>query len=252
MILRSFRRFTVRRLYLRLSLFALILFTCIFSGCTSPGAMPEVHSSGAARNVMTGADLSVTVSLDTLAGPGFTAIGPAESVRGEITAIDGRVFVSRISEGQVFTEENPSVKAPFLAYTYVNDWETVTLHTALNGLKDLEQLADSMRRARGIPVDRPFPFRINFRPQRLDFHIIMRDTTETVHSHEAHAAAKVKFSERKGVWDLVGFYSRNHEGVFTHKGRYIHVHAISADRKVTGHLDGIAHKGGLSFSLPAN
>lgn len=221
------------------------------TGCSSPYPLPEVHTSGAARNVMQGTDLSVTVSLDTLAGAGFTALGPAEDVRGEITAIDGKVFVSRAEDGEIFTAEMPGVKAPFLAYAYVNAWDTLMTDAVIRDLKDLERFTDSLARAAGIGPDRPFPFRLRAEWERLDFHIIMRDTAETEHAHEAHAAAKMKFSERQGDYDLVGFFSRRHEGVFTHKGQYIHVHAISADRRETGHLDGISHKGALTFLLPA-
>lgn len=200
---------------------------------------------------MTGTDLSVTVSLDTIAGPGLTALGPAEDVRGEITAIDGKVFVSRAEGRDISTVVMPDVKAPFLAYAYVNAWDTLKVDAVIRDLNDLERLTDSLARAAGIAPDRPFPFRMRAEWDRLDFHIIMRDTSEADHSHEAHAAAKVKFSGRKGDYDLVGFFSRRHEGVFTHKGRYIHVHAISADRSETGHLDGISREGELTFLLPA-
>ena len=37
--------------------------------------------------------------------------------------------------------------------------------------------------------------------------------------------------------DLVGFFSRMHKGVFTHHDTFVHMHLLTADRKMMGHAD---------------
>ena len=84
-----------------------------------------------------------------------------------------------------------------------------------------------------------------------DYHIIMRDKTEKQHSHAAHDRAKRRFTLEQAAGDIVGFFSRNHQGVFTHKGQFIHPHFLAADRSTTGHLDGLQHNGRYTVYLPA-
>lgn len=211
----------------------------------------EVYTAGAAKDVMTGADLSVHVHLDSLMQyPGLVAVGPLENLRGEITVLDGKTAVSTVEKGRIATVQNTDSKAPFLAYAYVDAWEFKAVSVHLDGLKSIEALIDSLALGAGFAADEAFPFVLSGRWSRADYHIIMRDTTEEVHSHEAHSRAKIKFSEGDIDAELVGFFSRNHEGIFTHKGQYVHVHFLTADRKRTGHLDEIMHKGEITVGLP--
>lgn len=211
----------------------------------------EVFAAGTAKAVMTGADISVHADLDSLLKfPGLIALGPLENLRGEITVLDGIPFVSTAENGGIDTFENREARAPFLAYAYVEQWERTTVLVDLDGSESIEVLIDSMARAFGIDADTPFPFLLNAPWQEVEYHVIMRDTTAESHSHEAHKQAKVKFSEKDIEADLVGFFSRNHEGVFTHKGQFVHIHLLTSDRKRSGHLDGIRHRGEITVSLP--
>ena len=40
--------------------------------------------------------------------------------------------------------------------------------------------------------------------------------------------------------ELLGFYSQQHEGVFTHKNKFIHVHFVNENN--AGHLDDLITK----------
>jgi acetolactate decarboxylase len=70
----------------------------------------------------------------------------------------------------------------------------------------------------------------------------MRDQSEKEHNHDLHKKSKVHFTEKSVSGTLLGFYSTQHEGVFTHKGQYIHVHFVNENKRATGHLDGIIVK----------
>ncbi|MFN2424244.1 MAG: acetolactate decarboxylase [Cryomorphaceae bacterium] len=219
----------------------------------APGSLQaqKVHTAGKAKNVMTGADLSAHAHLDSLMRrPGMIALGPLENLRGEITVLDGIPFVSTVINGGVSTIESADVAAPFLAYAYVEEWERISASVRFDGLRSIESFIDSIAQASGINTEVPFPFVLNASWREYEYHVIMRDTTEKIHSHEAHKRAKVRFYENDTPADLVGFFSRHHEGVFTHKGQFIHMHVLTTDRTRTGHLDGIGHSGTITVSLP--
>jgi acetolactate decarboxylase len=49
---------------------------------------------------------------------------------------------------------------------------------------------------------------------------------------------------------VVGFFSRHHEGVFTHMGQRTHLHVLSDDGAAMGHVDEIAVPSGAALKLP--
>jgi acetolactate decarboxylase len=50
---------------------------------------------------------------------------------------------------------------------------------------------------------------------------------------------------------LVGFLSRNDEGVFTHMGEHSHVHVVTSGDRMTGHVAAMALESGAVIRLPA-
>jgi acetolactate decarboxylase len=224
-------------------------FLCLFT--EFPLQAQKVFTSGAARNVMMGTDLSSTVKLDTLLNAEHLfALGPIHDLQGEITVFDGVPYTSRSNSGTISTTIDSAVRAPFLVYAYVQNWISVDVETSISSMEGLANLIDSVARVYGYAKDAVFPFRLHANWDKADFHIIMRDSLETEHSHERHDKAKQKFTDHNTSADLVGFYSMHHEGVFTHRGEFIHVHFLRSDRSATGHLDLLNHRGNVTIFLP--
>lgn len=212
----------------------------------------EVYTAGMARHVMTGLDLSSHVKLDSLLGrPHLYGLGPAENLQGEVTVIEGIPYVSSVLDGSVHTMIDENIRLPFFAYAYVAQWDSLRIEASIADKSQLQFLVDSLARGRGMDMDSAFPFRLKAKWDQVDYHIIMRDTSEAQHSHEAHSRSKVKYSGSAWNADLLGFYSRHHEGVFTHKGEYLHVHLLGGAREVTGHLDALHHRGTLTLYFPS-
>jgi acetolactate decarboxylase len=212
----------------------------------------QVFTAGAARNVMMGTDLSPHVQLDTLLDhPHLFALGPVEDLQGEITVFDGQAFTATATPSGIITQVSPGIRAPFLVYAYVPRWAAYEMDHHIDGPKALETVIDSLGQAHGYGAEEAFPFRLSGQWDQVDYHIIMRDKTEEQHSHAAHDRAKRRFTLEQVTGDIVGFFSRNHQGVFTHKGQFIHPHFLAADRSTTGHLDGLQHHGRYTVYLPA-
>ena len=49
---------------------------------------------------------------------------------------------------------------------------------------------------------------------------------------------------------IIGFYSRNHKGVFTHHDTHIHAHLITKNGDKMGHLDSIVLSRTFTLYLP--
>ncbi|MGY6561628.1 MAG: FmdE family protein [Luteibaculaceae bacterium] len=220
---------------------------------TSASYTQSVYSAGKAQKVMHGLDLSNTIQLDSILIPGQTiAVGPVENLQGEITVFMGKPIVSTLRGNTIETQLNPLVKAPFLAYSQVPKWFSFTHQVSIQNQKDLEKAIDSLAKWVGIDTEQPFPFYIESTFDSLSFHIIMRDTNNATHSHELHKKSKVMFTRYRQAGVLVGLYSKKHEGVFTHKNSYIHVHYLNNAQTETGHLDYITHNGNITLYLPDN
>lgn len=226
---------------------------CVLVAFPVLAAGQHVQHAGAARKVMLGIDLSSTVCLDSLlSAPHLYALGPYEDLQGELTVYDGKAVLSKFAgKDGIESLVDSAARAPFLVYAYIPKWKTFEINARLQSLDDLERMVDSLMVAEGYDVEHPSPFLIDGLFEEVHFHIIQRDTTETSHSHEAHEKAKKHFKRQLDEALLVGFYSRHHEGVFTHKGSRIHVHWVGKNREHTGHLDGLSHDGKIILSLPA-
>ncbi len=224
----------------------LLLMACL----TSFAMSAQVKVAGKAKNVMMGVDLSPNIWLDSIVQPGVYGLGPVDDLQGEITIFDGAPYVSTLVNGEVVTAIDQHVKAPFFVYAQVDEWHEYTIEASVNGLRELQNVIDELGASSGL--DGPFPFRVQLENAYLNYHIIMRDLSEAKHSHEAHKKAKVHFEAASASAELLGFFSRDHEGVFTHKGQFIHTHILLSNPSVTGHLDDINVTGSMTIFLPRN
>lgn len=217
-------------------------------GCS--GKKPyEVKMAGKAKNVMQGTDLSNHISLDTVLVPGLYGLGPYDNLQGEITVYNGVPFVSSIENGKVKMRVDSNAKAPFFVYSHLKS-RKVKETVRWKNVDDIDHSMQRLKKYFDIPEDDAFPFIVEAEFSKIKLHIIMRDTNEIKHSHEAHSKAKVHLEYKNIQGKLIGFYSKHHEGVFTPKDSRIHVHFLAADGSVTGHLDGIRHLSGVKVSIP--
>jgi len=216
----------------------LLLLTLIFTQFIFASA--QVFTAGKAKNVMMGTDLSAHVKLDTLLTRAHLyALGPIDDLQGEITVINGIPLSSTIIEGEIITSIDSNAKAPFMAYAYVENWQKINITQPISNLKELEKFVAELALKQGINTNEPFPFLISGQVDFIAFHIIMRDKNEAEHNHDKHNAAKVRFERKENQAILLGFYSTHHEGVFTHKDQFIHLHYTDADYSENGHVDAI-------------
>ncbi|PKD16260.1 alpha-acetolactate decarboxylase [Salegentibacter salinarum] len=186
------------------------------------------------KNVMMKGELGGSISLDSLANKGVYGLGPIEFLRGELLLLDGIIYNSSVGdENSMQVEEIESVKAPFFVYAEVSKWKSVSLPSSVTSLKSLEDFLDKL-----TPKNHEaFPFRLKGKINSADIHIVNLPKGSKVSSpKEAHEGLTNYNLTDKKV-EILGFFSRKHQAIFTHHDTFIHLHLITEDQKEMGHLD---------------
>jgi alpha-acetolactate decarboxylase len=228
------------------------------AGCSKQGATAiEVQQHGAMRAVMRDGQTEARVGLVDVSSQGVIAVGALAGLEGEVTILDGKVWVARPDGDGVQISgpsASPSDQATLLTVASVARWDRVelTMEKSATGAK-LEALIEQTARDHGVDTTRPFPFVIDGVAERLEIHVI--------NGFCPHATNPTSIDPEPWRWStdeprsarIVGFYAADAAGVLTHHGTAIHVHAIIEydGRVLTGHIDGLTLKPGASLQLPA-
>lgn len=186
-----------------------------------------VQSIGALKNIHQG-KTDATILLTELKQEGLQAIGPVGNKDGEITIIDGKPYISQIREGDVITRHDWDVGAGFLVWSNVNQWQQpVALGADVKTLTELDQQITKLAEAAKIDTQKPFAFKLSGHFHHVKYHILNGASGKSAASFTA-----------KHLDDLeaIGFYSTQHQGVFTHKNQLTHVHIVLPNQ-VAGHID---------------
>ncbi|MBI3136022.1 MAG: acetolactate decarboxylase [Bacteroidetes bacterium] len=187
------------------------------------------------RRVMHQGELFGTIHLDTL--PDKThlyGLGPLEYLKGEILIADGISYVSSVENDSVMDiKETYDVKAPFFVYSNVENWFEKQVPDSVQTIKQLELFLNETTQK----MQRPFVFRIVGEVDSSSVHIVNLPDGSVVHSpDDAHREQQVYSIENSEV-EIIGFFSTEHAGVFTHHDSFVHMHLITADKKQMGHVD---------------
>ena len=213
------------------------------------GRAVEVKWVGASRDVVRG-DLTPKISLESLMHlRNLYAIGPPEALRGEITIVDSRPFVSTVEGGRIVTDHSFRHRALFLVWAEVPTWREIAVPRTVMTYGDVETFVAGAARDTGLDITRPLPFLLRGQVARLSFHIFNK-RDDAPHSPDAHERIKVKFTVEDLAAEMLGFWSDKHVGIFIPSGRSAHIHFRTADSTVTGHVDDLGLRTGSVLALP--
>lgn len=207
----------------------------VFLLLTSPAfAQEDVRVTGKIADVMKG-QLHARIRLDTiLPRLHLYGLGPAENLTGEIVILDGHPYYGTVkAPGEMRVTETYNEKAAFFVYTHVADWIEYSLPDSVQDIKQLEDYLKTITQIR----KQPFVFRLEGMIPFSMVHILDLPAGSVVKKPAQLKKAKVYHRLSNVKADIVGFFSTQHEGVFTHKGSYIHMHLVTADKLKMGHVD---------------
>ena len=199
------------------------------------GQIGKVDVCGAMRNVMWKGQLYATIQIDTISDKkNLYGLGPLEYLTGELMVVDGKIYRSAVVNNNTMkTEEVATAKAPFFVYSNQAAWETVSLPSSVKDLKELEKFIND----KAMKVDEPFVFKIEGKVEYADIHLVNLAKGSIVKSPDDAHKGQVNYQVQQTDVQIIGFFSRKHQAVFTHHDTFMHLHLITNDRKMMGHLD---------------
>lgn len=196
---------------------------------------PSIKVVGAMKNVMRKGELAGIIKLDTIKNrKGLYGLGPERFLTGELLINNGHAYVSRVlSDSTMAVEKTFEVAAPFFVYGHVQEWQELALGEHIKTIKDLETLIDEQTQA----IKRPFAFKLSGRIVDAIIHIQNLPAGTKVSSPEEAHQGQTNYTLQDEEVEIVGFFSTEHKGVFTHHDSFLHLHLITKDERKMGHLD---------------
>jgi acetolactate decarboxylase len=203
---------------------------------------PLIKFSGKMSKIGQENRVDAEILLDTIKGKHIYAIGPVENLRGEILVWDSKQFVAAITEDKKpYLQKNvKSLKAIFLVYADISQWDTVLLTNKISSLTDLEKTITNAAHMNGTDTTSAFPFLLLAKVKEGAGHIMYKDTSVTVINSTTLKAANYKNTFNNQYAQMLGFYSQHHQTVFTHHDSFVHIHYRLANKYQAGHLDQVS------------
>lgn len=198
-------------------------------------AQEKVKISGAMRNVMMKGDLSRTISIDTVEPRlHLYGLGPYEEIQGEVIIVDGHAYFSKvISKTEMQVTESYAIKSPFFVHTHVAEWEEHTLPDSVTNIATLEAHLNDITKNHS----HPFAFKLMGTMPEAVIHIVNKPKGKKVKSKKDAHKGLTQYPLEKVEATIIGFFSTEHQTIFTHHDSYTHMHLITKDLTKMGHLD---------------
>lgn len=192
------------------------------------------------------------IKLDTISNKKHLyGMGPYGRMQGEISVFDGKPYYSSVDDsGRGIVAANWEIESPFFVYANVENWSEYSFSTAINSLDDIQKIVAETAQKNGYDLKKPFPFRIIGTYENMTTHIVIPRSAEIKGFQEGKKQADYLHYNQTG--ELLGFYSEQHQGVYTPKNSFVHIHFISEDAATMGHLDKITQsKAEFKLLLPS-
>jgi acetolactate decarboxylase len=226
----------------------IIAFSCQYAGAQS--AHNTVTIVGQMKDVMRKGQLYGNIHLDTISNRSHLyGMGPVAFLRGEILVIDGKSYKASIDEAsKLKVEESYNIKAPFFGYANIEKWVEHTFPDSVQTMQQLETYLDKITKKN----QRPFMFKLTGKVAEAKIHVQNLPVGTEVKSPEDARKGQQTYTIKNKPADIVGFFSREHQTIFTHHNTFLHMHLITKDRTKMGHLDALHfRKKRMKLYLPA-
>lgn len=199
--------------------------------------LPEVHHIGAMKDM--GDSYNLNMWLDTIISKTHLyGLGPYDKMKGEITVVDGTPYLATaFVDGKYEIKQNWDVRSPFFVYSVVPKWQAFPIEASFTTLEEIQNTITSVAQENGYDLTEPFAVKIEGEFDQITAHIVTPRNPEVEGYRPGVKSQKFPLSQSKG--EIIGFYSRNHQGIFTHSNSYVHLHFIKADKSFMGHVDAI-------------
>ena len=209
-----------------------------------------VEHYGVLKEIMREQKIDANVDLSKFKGiPNFYAIGALAGLAGEVLIRDGKVINGIATKGDLRIERDFDKSATLLVTSEVQEWVEISININVQNLESIQTIIEKEAKRLGLNTNEAFPFMIKGKVKNIDWHVI-NASEATEQSHEAFKKAGISRSTENVNGEILGFYSEQHEGIFTHHGSFLHVHYVNAAETEMGHVDNLVINGEVKLLLP--
>lgn len=222
--------------FFSIAILSLLIVSCSNLKEAAPGATyTDVKIVGAMKNVMWKGELNGSIRLDTISDKkGLYGLGPLSYLTGELMIKDGKSYVSKVtSDSTMKVEKTFDASAPFFVYANVTEWNKVELPPNVKSIQDLEKLI--LEKSEG--KKQPFAFKVTGKIAKAKIHIQNLPKGTRVSSPDEAHQGQTNYEISNEESEIIGFFSKEHQGIFTHHDSFLHMHLITKDESKMGHLD---------------
>lgn len=207
----------------------------------------DIKIVGAMKNVMWKGELGSRIDLDTISDKnGLYGLGPLSYLKGELLINNGKSYVSKVTSDSTMTVEKTfDTSAPFFVYATIEEWHEIELAPDVRTIQGLETFIDD----KTTKFKRPFAFKLIGQVSSAIIHIQnLPEGTKVASPDEAHLG-QTNYNIVNEDVEIIGFFSTEHKGVFTHHDSFLHMHLITQKKSKMGHLDAL-EIGKMTLYLP--
>lgn len=208
---------------------------------------PDINIVGAMKNVMWKGELDSSIDLDTISDKnGLYGLGPESYLTGELLINNGKSYISKATSDSTMTVERTfDISAPFFVYSNVTEWNEVEIPSNIKTIQELEKFIY----VKTTDFKRPFAFKLIGQVSNAIIHIQHLPEGTKVSSPDQAHQGQTNYELKDEDVEIIGFFSTQHKGIFTHHDSYLHMHLITEDESKMGHLDEL-FIGNMKLYLP--
>jgi len=211
----------------------------------------NVQHFGELKKIMKQNDLSAHINfLDYKNNNHIYSLGALKNLEGEFIVLDGEPYIIEVENENVVIKSDFDFKASLAVLVEVKKWKEIPIPQNIRTKSDFENFLYKQAKIEGISIEKPFPFLVEGLISSISWHVVNWNIEDEEHSHEKHVKSGPNGTNINESVTLLGFYSDQHHGVFTHHSTNIHLHFIRNDKKLGGHVDDFVLGVSMILKLP--
>jgi alpha-acetolactate decarboxylase len=183
------------------------------------------------------------------------AMGAIKGGKGEITVIDSEVWLAygRDRFDRIVRAIPEEEQAAMLVSVEVKNWQEIIVPKKMSE-SQLHPFIVEQAEESGLNTKKPFPFLIEGAFQDLKWHVINGLNPEFRENLKNHGGQppflQLKEYRKQASGTVIGIYSADLQGVYTHPGESWHLHIVFRDKKRAGHVEKITVLQDTILKLP--
>ena len=211
----------------------------------------QIKHYGSIESIMAG-DFSKGFDLDSLASlESLYALGAMDSMAGEIQIFDSEPFNSMVIMDSVIVGPEATPRASLIIYSQVNNWKEISMPLSVSNREALIGFLQYNTEIDESENQLPYFFLIDGVVEQLNWHVLNQVSGDSLNMSKDHLKNAVSGTIEDVEVEILGVYSTEHEGIFTHHNMPIHMHFRTSDGSLAGHIDDLELGPEMRLRIPS-